>query len=152
MKEHKPDDEDFFDRLIILASRHGATYLGWLTGTGDPGQHIENCCKEGHPVELEDVRILASQLQTIPDQAGNVMVNNMMLLIPIDTNARGLSSLKVLPSSWYFPKDNPDCQAPFKKMFQSALQMEVAKAVSKMNIVVAGSGTRLPPPPGGRMQ
>jgi hypothetical protein len=151
MSEHKSSDPNFLDRLVILASRHGATYFGWVTGLDDPERTLANCIREQQPVQLEDVRILASQLQTIPDREGNVMINNMMLLLPIDMNPRGVALLSVYPSGWYFPKDNPDCQKAIKKIFDGALQMEMAKAAADMNISIVGPGTRLPPPPG-RMQ
>ena len=150
MTDHKLDQADFFDCLVIMSARHGEKFFGWLPQGLDPQSYIEQQIREGKPVLLEDARVLASQLQTRDDGSGNMMLNNMMLLMPIDTFREGIHKLWVYPSTWYFPKDNEKCQAGIRRLYEMARKMELAKVAADMNLVIPGLKTRLPPPPGGR--
>jgi hypothetical protein len=151
MSSRKPDQPEFFERLVVMTAQHGEKFFGWVAHpTEDPEQYIESRIAEKKPVLLEDARLLVSQLQVMNDSRGNPVLNNMMLLMPLDSFVSGVENLWVYPSSWYFPKNNEKCQGKIKDLFRACLEMELAKAAAEMNLVIPGLKANLPPP--GRMQ
>ena len=137
--------------LVVVAARHGEKYLGWIDiRCPDPKGYIEQQVSENMPIELHQVRILASQIQTQQGPEGGIMVGNLMLLMPIDVFPQAVEKLSVMASAWYFPSDNEDCRRPLQGLLDNARQMEVRRMAEDRGISIVGPGTRLPPPPTGR--
>jgi hypothetical protein len=150
MEKKMPELENW-ENMVIVAARHGEKYLGWISSEEkDPRAYIEKRVEENKPVELRQVRVLASQIQTQQSPDGGMMIGNLMILMPIDVFPQAVDKINVMASAWYFPSDNDDCKRPLQGLLDNAKQMEVRRMAAEHGISIVGPGTKLPPPPTGR--
>jgi hypothetical protein len=146
-KSNQKIDDNYlqWDRLVIVCAQHGEKFMGWVPPeVEDPRKHMLECTDKGLVCELRDVRILASQLQAIPDRSGGI--SNLMVLMPVDMFPRGMQKHYIKVSTFYFPSDNEDCKHQVKALIENAIQMEARRELLKIKKSAEDAGLIVPDP------
>lgn len=126
-------DEKDIARIVIVTAQHGEKYLGHIPAeVPDPIAYVRDKAADGKPIMLEEVLLLASQLQTETDARGAIKsVGRFNLLVSVDLVEGALSKLNVIPSAWYFISENPGSEKVLDELIQvSKRNAEEAARVS----------------------
>jgi len=120
-------------RAVIVTAQHGEKYFGHLPkGVTDSVSYVEKKVADKQPIELHEVMLLASQLQTDTDPRGNIRsVGRFNLLVPVDLLPGPMPKLRLVPSAWYFVSENPEIEEELEQLVEiSARNLEQAKKVT----------------------
>lgn len=123
-----------FERIVIVTAQHGEKFLGWIPGEVDPVEYMEQ-----KSIVLKDARLVATQQQPRMNARQEVVgISVLVALLPVDMFPGAVPTMRLNPSTWYFPSENVKTKKQIERLINAAEQNEVASQAEEAGIHLPG--------------